>query len=357
MRQTASHPAPELAHRVLTWHAGHGRHDLPWQRPRTPYRVWISEVMLQQTRVETVIPYFERFVDAFADVAELAAAAEDDVLALWSGLGYYRRARHLHQAAREVVEHHDGTLPDTVAALAALPGIGRSTAGAIASLGSGVCAPILDGNVKRLFCRHFGIDGWPGASATLKSLWTLAESHLPRTRADDYNQGLMDLGATCCTLSKPACTACPLAASCVALATGRVDALPEKRPRKTTPLRAVRVLLAVDPQGRLLLERRPPSGVWGGLHSLPECAPDDDLEAWCQRYGLIQLGTAEPWPRVRHLFTHFRLDIEPLALRVSADATQVNAADHRGWYKTPDALRLGLPAPVRRLVERLDEEI
>ncbi|MDX1595181.1 MAG: A/G-specific adenine glycosylase [Gammaproteobacteria bacterium] len=346
-------PADRFADRVLSWQAEHGRHDLPWQNPRTPYRVWVSEVMLQQTQVATVIPYFERFVAALPDPAALAAVDDDTLHALWSGLGYYRRARHLQRAARIVRDVHGGAVPDDLDALLALPGIGRSTAGAILSLGHDIPAPLLDGNVRRLFCRHFAIPGWPGLSRVERRLWQIAERHLPGHDAAAYGQGLMDLGALVCRPRQPDCTACPLAESCLARLEGLVDRLPEPRPRRSNPHRQTRMLLLVDRHGRLHLERRPPTGVWGGLHAPPECAHDADPEAWCADHGLVVRGRVETWPDVRHAFSHFRLDITPVVLPVAPDPTRVKEPGEGNWYKPDEALDLGLPAPVRRLIERL----
>ncbi|HEY5791510.1 MAG TPA: A/G-specific adenine glycosylase [Gammaproteobacteria bacterium] len=348
--------AGAFAGRVLDWHRQHGRRDLPWQHPRTPYRVWVSEIMLQQTQVATVIPYYTRFLAAFPSVALLAAADEDAVLAHWSGLGYYRRARHLQRAARLVVELHGGELPRSVEALVALPGIGRSTAGAILSLGHGLPAPLLDGNVRRLFCRHFGVDGWPGLARVERHLWELAEQHLPTANPGDYNQGLMDLGATLCTRANPDCAGCPLAGGCHALRDGRVAELPAPRPPRIAPQKRTQMLLRYDRGGRLLLERRPPTGIWGGLYAPPECASGRDPEAWCADHGLRPEGLPEAWPLIRHAFSHYRLDITPVRLAVTPDPAGVNDSGEHGWYKPGDALALGLPAPVRRLIERLADE-
>ncbi len=348
-------PADRFADRVLAWQAAHGRHDLPWQRPRTPYRVWVSEVMLQQTQVQTVIPYFERFVARLPDAAALAAVDDDTLHALWSGLGYYRRARHLQRAARIVRDVHGGEVPDDLDALLALPGIGRSTAGAILSLGHGIPAPLLDGNVRRLFCRHFAVPGWPGLARVERELWHLAERHLPNAEAAAYNQGLMDLGALVCTPRKPSCETCPLADGCLARLEGLVERLPEPRPRRINPHKQTRMLLLVDAQGRLRLDRRPEAGVWGGLHCPPECGHEDDPAAWCAEHGLVPRGRIQTWPDVRHAFSHFRLDISPVVIPVAPDPTRVKEEADGDWYKPSQALELGLPAPVRRLVERLAE--
>jgi A/G-specific adenine glycosylase len=309
--------------------------------------------MLQQTQVATVVPYFDRFIASFPDCAALAAADEQAVLAHWSGLGYYRRAQYLHRSARLVRDVHGGELPDTLEALTALPGIGRSTAGAILSLGHGLRAPLLDGNVRRLFCRHFGVAGWPGLRAVERQLWELAEHHLPASRPGDYNQGLMDLGALVCARAAPACDRCPLAGSCVARRDARIDELPAPRPRRVTPQKQVQVLLLLDRRGRLLLQHRPPAGIWGGLHSLPECAHGRDPAAWCAEHGLAPRGMLERWPRVRHAFSHYRLDIDPVCMPVGPDPTGIKEPTGGDWYNYAEALALGLPAPVRRLIERL----
>ncbi|MGB1880849.1 MAG: A/G-specific adenine glycosylase, partial [Gammaproteobacteria bacterium] len=266
-----------LAARVIAWFEQHGRRDLPWQHPRTPYRVWLSEIMLQQTQVQTVVPYFIAFTERFPSLPALAAADIDAVLHLWSGLGYYSRARNLHRAARLVVEQHDGELPDSVEALEALPGIGRSTAAAIVAQAWDRPAAILDGNVKRVLARYHAEPGWPGDSAVLRRLWTLAEAHLPTTRACDYTQAMMDLGATVCTRSRPACPACPLREDCSARASDSQTRYPGPRPRRTLPERQTTFLILIDDHNRLLLERRPPAGIWGGLWCFPELGGDDAL--------------------------------------------------------------------------------
>ena len=304
-----------FAARVIAWQRVHGRHDLPWQRTRDPYRIWLSEIMLQQTQVSAVIPYYERFLAAFPDVASLARAPIDAVLALWSGLGYYRRAHHLHAAAQAVVADHGGAFPRDAAALATLPGVGRSTAAAIAALAFGASAAILDGNVKRVLARHRGVAGWPGTPKVEAALWDIATAALPARDVDTYTQGLMDLGATLCTRANPRCDACPVATDCVARRDGRIAELPEARPRKALPQRAVRVLL-IERSGEILFEKRPDVGIWGGLWSLPECALDDDVEAalW-QRFG-ARVDVGDALPPIAHGFTHFSLTLHPQ--RISA---------------------------------------
>src|SRR5688572_8905204 len=267
--------ADSFAGRLLAWFDVSGRLDLPWQHPRTPYRVWLSEVMLQQTQVRVVIPYFERFVSALPSVRALAEAPLDDVIALWAGLGYYARARNLHAAAKVCVEHHDGDLPRDLDALIALPGIGRSTAGAILAQAWGDRFPILDGNVKRVLARVHGIEGWPGLPAVEKQMWAIAEAQLPDDRLADYTQAQMDFGATLCTRADPACVLCPLQDECVALRTGRVAELPTPKPGKPLPERRAWMLWIEDAEGRVLLQRRPPTGIWGSMWSLPEHADQD----------------------------------------------------------------------------------
>ena len=345
----------DFAQQVLRWFDRHGRRHLPWQQDINPYRVWVSEIMLQQTQVNTVIPYFERFMQRFPTVDALATAPLDDVLHHWSGLGYYARARNLHRAARQVCEQYGGVFPGDLEAMQALPGIGRSTAGAILSLASGQRQVILDGNVKRVLARFFGIEGWPGSSAVLRQLWQCADSLTPEKRVDHYNQAMMDLGATVCTRGRPACDSCPLAGDCVALASGRQQELPGRKPKKDLPRRAVRMLLVRDGSGGLLLERRPPAGIWGGLWSLPEIAVDADPLGWC-REALQQSAriTRHLDPR-RHTFSHFHLDIEPVELLLNGPGCGVLEAAGRVWYNPRQPDDVGLAAPVARLIGEITD--
>ncbi len=332
-----------FAHRLLAWWARHGRHGLPWQKDRTPYRVWVAEIMLQQTQVATVIPYFERFMRAFPDLQSLADAGEDDVLAHWSGLGYYARARNLHAAARRCLEAHDAALPESPDSLEALPGIGRSTANAIVAQAHDRREVILDGNVKRVLARHAGIEGWPGRSAVMQRLWREAEARTPDGRARDYTQAIMDLGATVCTPRRPDCDRCPVNADCVALLQGRVGALPTPRPGKTKPLRSATLLILENDRGEILLERRPGAGIWGGLWSLPEI-DDGALPAGAER-------RRAPEP-IRHQFTHFTLDIRFERARAGGPDA-VESATNRAWMRREQALERGLPQPVRKTLEQL----
>ena len=343
---------------LLAWFDHHGRHDLPWQQTladgrRDAYRVWLSEIMLQQTQVATVTGYFERFVAALPDLRALAAAPEDQVLALWSGLGYYRRARFLHRAAQLCVERHGGELPRNFDALAALPGIGRSTAGAILAQAHGLRFPILDGNVKRVLARWHGIHGHPGASAVEKQLWQHADAHTPAARVADYTQAIMDLGATVCTRARPRCAACPLAEHCVARRDDRTAELPTRKPGKTLPNRATIMLLLRDAHGRVLLERRGPQGVWGGLWSLPEAADID--AAWRLARQLARIDDAQPLAPFTHVFSHYRLAIEPLLFDGATATSSVGDNPGLRWCTSGERATLGLPAPVRQLLFKIND--
>jgi A/G-specific adenine glycosylase len=344
-----------FSQRLLDWFDCHGRHDLPWQRNPTPYRVWVSEIMLQQTQVGTVIPYFERFMARFPTVRHLAEAPLDEVLHHWSGLGYYARARNLHRAAGIMCERHGGRFPADREALEALPGIGRSTAGAILSLARGQRHAILDGNVKRVLARHAGVEGWSGEPPVLRRLWELAEAYTPMERVAEYTQAIMDLGATVCTRSRPACERCPVAADCVAAASGRTGELPTPRPRRRQPLRDTCLLMVTGPQG-VLLEQRPAQGLWGGLWSFPEVASEAAALVWCRDQLASEASSTEAWEPFVHVFTHFRLRITPLRVHLQNPAGSVMEGPGRVWYNTRTSTRLGVPAPVARLLEELAQE-
>lgn len=335
-----------FAARVLDWFDRHGRHDLPWQHPRTPYRVWIAEVMLQQTQVATVVPYFERFVEALPDLPALAAADLDRVLALWSGLGYYGRARNLHRAARLCVERHGGELPADFDSLLALPGIGRSTAGAIAAQAHGARHAILDGNVKRVLARHRGVTGDLARGPVLEDLWATAESLLPHERLADYTQAMIDLGATVCLPRAPHCEDCPVARDCVARREGLVDRIPAKRRRAGSRIREAFWLMLEDDAGRVLLKRRPPTGIWGGLWALPAF---DDRAALMTAAASAGAEALREEPPFTHVFTHFRLKVRPHHARAAAPSRIADA--EAGWFTIAEALALGLPTPVRTLLE------
>lgn len=344
----------EFARKLIAWQQAHGRHDLPWQGTRDPYAVWVSEIMLQQTPVAAVIPYYRRFLERLPDLAALAAAPEDAVLALWSGLGYYGRARNLHRAAKAVMERHGGTFPADPALIAELPGIGRSTAAAIASFCFGRRLAILDGNVKRVLARRFGVEGHPGDRAVENALWQQAESLLPEDGIEAYTQGLMDLGATLCTRTKPRCDACPVGEDCVARRQGRVSDLPAPRPRKALPERETAMLLLVC-HGEIYLEKRPPTGIWGGLWSLPEAAPGGDpAQAAAGRFGVV-VESCLPLPALTHTFSHFRLRIAPWKLEARPDGKR--AMEPGGlWLDLEEARGAALPAPVKKLISAIQEK-
>jgi A/G-specific adenine glycosylase len=336
--------------RLIAWQKSHGRHDLPWQ-VSDPYRVWLSEVMLQQTQVSAVLGYYARFLERFPTLESLAAAPLEDVLAVWSGLGYYSRARNLHKAAQKVMAEYGGAFPDTRAGIETLPGVGRSTAAAISAFAFGRREAILDGNVKRVLARAFGIAGFPGDKKVENRMWELAERLLPQADIGAYTQGLMDLGATVCSRGKPACTVCPMVDACVAAREGRTAELPTPRPKKTQPVRDTLMLLLQRP-GEIWLEQRPPTGIWGGLWSLPEFADSAAAERWLAGVGEVDWQAA--WPEFEHVFTHYRLIITPQpAYLIAPAAAQVREAAGGRWWPLADALEAGLPAPVKRLLQRL----
>ncbi len=342
----------EFPQALTRWFADHGRKNLPWQHDVNPYRVWVSEIMLQQTQVATVIPYYQRFMQSFPDVLELAAAERDAVLHHWSGLGYYARARNLHKAAAIVRDCHDGQFPVVFDDVIALPGIGPSTAGAILSLSLGQRHAILDGNVKRVLARFFGIEGWPGMKPVSDLLWERARENTPAELVGEYNQAMMDLGATVCVRSKPHCSSCPLQTNCIALETDRISDLPGRKPKKAKPLRQTCMLIACN--GReLFLERRPPSGIWGGLWSFPELSAIEDAKEWCQKRLATQPKSVDQLETIRHSFSHFDLDIVPIVVRVD-DASSTVADDEDGhWYCLDEPSPLGLAAPVQKLMNLL----
>jgi A/G-specific adenine glycosylase len=340
----------DFAQRLIDWHGHHGRHDLPWQQTRDPYRVWLSEIMLQQTQVTTVIGYYARFLAHFPTLADLAAAPVEEVMALWSGLGYYARARNLHACARRLVTEHAGRFPHDPVALAKLPGIGRSTANAIAAFCFSAQVPILDGNVKRLLCRVLGVEGFPGSPAIESRLWQDAVALLPAHDVATYIQAQMDMGATICTRSKPRCVACPVAHLCVARKQDRVGELPTSRHKKILPERRVS-LLVLQAGNRVLLEMRPPAGIWGGLLSLPELPEGDDAAVYCaQRLG-VRLGAVSPAPTFTHSFSHFRLHIQPLLCAV--DVLPQVAESNLRWIATADLAQAALPAPIRKILNQV----
>ncbi len=338
----------EFSQRLIQWQQLHGRHSLPWQNTQDPYAIWVSEIMLQQTQVVAVIPYYQRFMSRFPDVASLAQADEDEVLRHWSGLGYYSRARNLHTAALAIMQQYQGEFPQTHEKINALPGIGRSTASAITVFAYGQTQTILDGNVKRVLTRCFGIEGWPSQPAVEKRLWKLAESLLPKADIQCYTQGLMDLGATLCTRSKPQCDKCPVRENCVARKKSRITQLPTPKQRKIIPEREI-VMLILLAANEILLEKRPPSGIWGGLWSLPEVAMGEDVQLVArQRLGL-ETKLLPTLPIVTHTFTHFRLRITPQPLKMLKMRPEVRQSG-LVWLDKEDAIDAALPAPIRKIL-------
>mgnify|MGYP006314066407 FL=1 len=338
---------------VLDWYDQHGRKDLPWQQAITPYRVWVSEIMLQQTQVSTVLEYFPRFMTALPTLESLASASEDEVLHLWTGLGYYSRARNLHKTAKRLVAEHAGEFPQDIDQLTQLPGIGRSTAGAIAALSMGLRAPILDGNVKRVLARYLACDGYPGEPKIAAQLWAAAERLTPTSRVNHYTQAMMDLGATLCTRSKPDCPRCPLQNGCQAHRQGRQAELPVRKPRTSLPQKSTLMPVLVDSGHAVLLYRRPSSGLWGGLWSLPELNSADELDGLLSRHSLTA-SASQPMAGLVHTFSHFQLTIAPQLVRVEHRLRAVAEGDWL-WYNLADPPRLGLAAPVKKLLKRAAE--
>jgi A/G-specific adenine glycosylase len=348
-----------FADALIDWQKQHGRHQLPWQGTRDAYRIWLSEIMLQQTQVATVIPYYARFLNSFPDVAALAAAPTETVMAHWSGLGYYTRARNLHRCAQQVVSNHAGRFPSDPETLASLPGIGKSTAAAIAAFAYGARAAILDGNVKRVFCRVFGVEGFPGQAAVEKHLWQRAEAMLPEREIEAYTQGLMDLGATLCTRTRPACDRCPMQSRCIAHASGRTSELPARKPKKAIPEKST-VMLVVVHKGEILMEQRPPEGIWGGLLSLPELNrlssenSDVDLDEQLA-LALSSFGDIDEIMMLSsfvHGFTHYRLSVMPVHVTLRQRYVMAAQSDYQ-WRALAQSSEAALPSPVRKLLATL----
>ncbi len=344
----------EFQHNILSWFDHYGRKDLPWQQDLTPYRVWLSETMLQQTQVATVIPYFNTFIGTFPDIASLANANVDEVLHLWSGLGYYARARNLHKTAQLITKQ--GRFPDTLAELLDLPGIGLSTAGAILSIAFDKSHPILDGNVKRVLTRFKAVSGWPGNTAVNKELWAISARLTPIARVADYTQAIMDLGATLCTRSKPACTSCPLNAGCLARLEDTIALFPTPKPAKTLPIKQLIFLLLTDSDNRILLEKRPPTGIWGGLWSLPEFDSIASAQDWCVAKN-IHIDDQQTLATRRHTFSHYHLDYTPLLTLSNNPSNFVMEANHSVWYKADQVNKLGLAAPIKQLLQQSSARI
>ncbi|MFK8017993.1 MAG: A/G-specific adenine glycosylase [Gammaproteobacteria bacterium] len=350
MNRSAPCTEAAFAKRLLAWFDQHGRHDLPWQTDRSAYRVWVSEIMLQQTQVTTVVGYFQAFMASFPDVKTLAAAPVDHVLHHWSGLGYYARARNLHKAAVTIVQDHAGECPDDVTTWVALPGVGPSTAAAIVAQAFDRREAILDGNVKRVLSRYHGVRGWYGQRATENTLWDHAWAHTPHERLRDYTQAIMDLGATLCTRGKPRCDDCPVAADCYARLNDVQSELPERKPKKEKPVRQTTMLIVRDSASHILLKQRPPSGIWGGLWSLPELEADQSPRDWCRVHLQAELADECARPVLRHTFSHFHLDISPVD--VTIDATSARGVEEGAWvwYNRSAPAAIGLAAPVAKLL-------
>jgi len=357
MARPVAGPEPRvLRRRLLAWFDRHGRHDLPWQQTRDPYRIWVSEIMLQQTQVRTVIPYYERFLKRFPTLQSLARARLDTVLHHWTGLGYYARARNLKKAAETIVRTHRGRFPQTLEEVSALPGIGRSTAGAILAFAFGQRHPILDGNVKRVLARVHALDMPTNNRQAETQLWELADRYTPTRRVADYTQAIMDLGATVCRPRQPECARCPFTGDCVAHANGVPDRYPVRAQRKALPVRKTAMILIQDRRNRVLLSQRPPSGVWGGLWSFPECRSAADATRHCREQFGIEIRTSKPWPTLQHGFSHYQLLITPVPARIAGSGRIAMENTASVWYnpRQPDAR--GLSAPVLELLQRLRNE-
>lgn len=346
--------ADSFSSALLSWFDQYGRKHLPWQQQRTPYRVWVSEIMLQQTQVNTVIPYYERFIQRFPDVQALAAADADAVLHLWTGLGYYARARNLQKTAQRIVAEYGGVFPDSVDALSELSGIGRSTAGAIRALGAGKHAVILDGNVKRVLCRVHCVEGAPDQPKVQQQLWKLAEQHTPVERCADYTQAIMDLGATLCARTKPACGLCPLNAICEAHLSNRTSEFPNKKATRTVPVKSTYMLIFHNQDAQqVLLEKRPPQGIWGGLWSFPETDDIASFDGALNGQLLSSPDAARQWSPLRHTFSHYHLDITPVVIPLDRAHVSIMENERWHWYDLRSPPELGLAAPVKKLLEKL----
>jgi len=346
----------EFRRRLLRWFDVHGRKDLPWQKQVNPYRVWVSEIMLQQTQVTTVIPYYKKFVKSFPNLRSLANANLDEVLSHWSGLGYYARARNLHKAAQIIRDQHHGKFPNELDSVQALPGIGRSTAGAILAFSFGQRHPILDGNVKRVLARVIALEQWPGSNEGESQLWGLSEALTPSSRIEEYTQAIMDLGATVCTRNKPRCDACPLTSMCQAYLQGRVDQFPRPKPRKDRPEREAAFLMIVNDEGKYLLAQRPPSGIWGGLWCFPqidETGEQLNVENWASKNLGLRIKALNEWPDFTHHFSHYSLKIRPLPAKLIGGQDAVMEAGPSVWYNPNSTRDRGLAQPVERLLNEL----
>ncbi len=312
--------------------------------------------MLQQTQVKTVIPYYLRFMQHFPDIIGLADAPQDEVLHLWTGLGYYARARNLHKTARLIRDQYAGHFPDTLDDIQALPGIGRSTAGAILSLACQQNHPILDGNVKRILCRFFQVEGWPGQAKIQKKLWTLAEQITPQKRCDDFNQAMMDLGSSLCSRSNPQCLKCPLQNQCQACLNNTLKNYPNSKPKKDKPVKKTCLLILINQKGEILLEKRPQQGIWGGLWSFPQCQNSSDIKKWLGSHHYQHCGSINKMPGFRHTFSHYHLDITPLQIQVKIPSMVMDTNTFL-WYSLRNPLKLGLPGPINKLISQLADQL
>ncbi len=340
-----------FAERVLSWFDKNGRKHLPWQQDVTPYKVWVSEIMLQQTQVTTVIPYFERFMCSFPTIFDLADASQDDVLHHWTGLGYYARARNLHKAAKVLVEAHNGEFPNDIDDVIALPGIGRSTAGAILSLSRNKRHPILDGNVKRVLARYYAISGWPGQKTVENALWDVAEKNTPHNRCANYTQVMMDLGAMVCTRSKPKCDECPLQSNCIAYAQGAQIDYPGKKPKQVLPVKSTYMMVARFHQ-QVYLEQRPPTGLWGGLYGFVESATIEQGASALSARGMTVSHT-QPLETFRHTFSHFHLDITPVVAVIDLPPKRQVDESPSKWFMLNEPIEVGLAAPTNKILKQL----
>lgn len=342
----------QFTKKLLAWYQNQGRANLPWREGISPYRVWVSEIMLQQTQVITVIPYFQRFIARFPTIEDLAQATLDEVLSYWAGLGYYSRGRNLHRTAQILWKDYQGIFPDELAELVKLPGIGRSTAGAILSIAFQKAVPILDGNVKRILTRLFLIEGWPDAPKVNQLLWEIAATLTPKKNPNHYAQAIMDLGATLCTRSKPACTSCPVQSYCHAYQKNQTAQFPQRKVSKVLPIKQVRLLIIKNIHGQIFLEKRPLLGIWGGLWTLPECALDVEIKKWCLQQLNCRIKLTQEGKTFRHTFSHFHLDITPVEVQLLQQNRMICESSHQIWYDHTIADEIGVPAPIKKILRQ-----
>lgn len=347
---------PEFSNKLLNWFHQHGRHDLPWQQDINPYRVWVSEIMLQQTQVKTVIPYYQRFMQRFPNVASLAAAEIDDVLNLWTGLGYYARGRNLHKAAIKVMREFQGEFPDSLDEMINLPGVGRSTAAAVLAISKQQHHAILDGNVKRVLARMYAVQGWPGDKHIADKLWQKAEQLTPKQSVADYTQAIMDFGATVCTRSKPGCGVCVFQAECKAFQQNAVSEFPNRKPKKTKPVKSTIFLICQNSTGQTLLQQRPPTGIWGGLWSFPEANKLEDVHSSLEQHLNLKVLEQHSMTPFRHTFSHYHMDVQPLLIKTKAMGNRISDHATMRWLDYSETQSLGLAAPVKKLLENLEEQ-